>query len=55
MADDFGVFVPGERGTPGQDQRRICEIAVSTGVQVRHLRASIPTLEDVFARAIGEE
>ena len=24
------------------------------GVQVRHLRASVPTLEDVFARAVGE-
>jgi ABC-2 type transport system ATP-binding protein len=53
--DVMRVFVPGERATPGQDQRRICEIALATGVQVRHLRASIPTLEDVFARAIGEE
>ncbi len=24
------------------------------GVQVRHLRPSVPTLEDVFARAVGE-
>jgi hypothetical protein len=24
-------------------------------VQVRHLRASVPTLEDVFAKAVGEE
>jgi hypothetical protein len=23
-------------------------------VQVRHLRPSVPTLEDVFARAVGE-
>lgn len=53
--DVMRVFVKGERGTPGGDQRRICEIAVHTGVQVRHLRASVPTLEDVFARAIGEE
>jgi ABC-2 type transport system ATP-binding protein len=53
--DVMRVFVPGAPATPGQDQRRICEIAVATGVQVRHLRASIPTLEDVFARAIGEE
>jgi hypothetical protein len=29
-------------------------IAASRGVQVRHLRASVPTLEDVFARAVGE-
>ena len=25
------------------------------GVQVRHLRPSLPTLEDVFAQAVGEE
>jgi hypothetical protein len=24
-------------------------------VQVRHLRPSIPTLEDVFAKALGEK
>jgi hypothetical protein len=24
-------------------------------VQVRHLRPSVPTLEDVFARAVGAE
>jgi hypothetical protein len=24
-------------------------------VQVRHLRASVPTLEDVFAKAVGEK
>ena len=23
--------------------------------QVRHLRASVPTLEDVFAQAVGED
>jgi len=46
--------VPGEGAVPGGDQRRICEIAIGAGVQVRHLRASVPTLEDVFARAIGE-
>jgi hypothetical protein len=48
------VFVPGQIAAPGGDQRRICEIAVSSQVQVRHLRASLPTLEDVFARAVGE-
>ena len=26
----------------------------ANGVQVRHLRPSVPTLEDVFARAVGE-
>jgi ABC-2 type transport system ATP-binding protein len=52
--DVMRVFVPGATGTIGGDQRRICEIAKSTGAQVRHLRPSLPTLEDVFARAIGE-
>jgi ABC-2 type transport system ATP-binding protein len=52
--DVMRVFVPGEGAVPGGDQRRICEIAIGAGVQVRHLRASVPTLEDVFARAIGE-
>jgi ABC-2 type transport system ATP-binding protein len=53
--DVMRVFVPGPIGTPGDDQRRICETARASGAQVRHLRASIPTLEDVFARAIGEK
>ena len=29
-------------------------IAVGVGVQVRHLRASVPTLEDAFARAVDQ-
>jgi ABC-2 type transport system ATP-binding protein len=52
--DIMRVFVPGGAATPGADQRRICELAQTVGVQVRHLRASLPTLEDVFAKAIGE-
>ena len=52
--DIMRVFVPGPLAAPGDDQRRLCELAVGAGVQVRHLRASVPTLEDVFARAIGE-
>jgi ABC-2 type transport system ATP-binding protein len=52
--DVMRVFVPGERGRAGDDQQRICALAHAAGVQVRHLRASVPTLEDVFARAIGE-
>jgi ABC-2 type transport system ATP-binding protein len=52
--DIMRVFVPGEPDAPGADQRRICELAHATGAQVRHLRASVPTLEDVFARAVGE-
>jgi len=30
------------------------QIASQHGVQIRHLRASVPSLEDVFARALGE-
>lgn len=52
--DVMRVFVPGESRAPGDDQQRICRIAREAGVQVRHLRSSLPTLEDVFARAIGE-
>jgi hypothetical protein len=29
-------------------------LAAQHNVQVRHLRASVPTLEDVFAKAVGE-
>lgn len=35
--------------------RDLFALAASHHVQVRHLRPSVPTLEDVFARAIGEE
>jgi ABC-2 type transport system ATP-binding protein len=52
--DIMRVFIPGEFETRGGDQRRLCEIAQHTQVQVRHMRPSLPTLEDVFARAIGE-
>jgi hypothetical protein len=38
------VFVPGRLTAPGDDQRRLCELAVHAGVQIRHLRASVPTL-----------
>ena len=44
------VFVP-----DGKDQREIFALAASHRVQVRHLRPSVPTLEDVFARAVGAE
>jgi ABC-2 type transport system ATP-binding protein len=44
------VFVPDGRG--GQD---VFRIAARVGVQVRHLRPSVPTLEDVFAHAVGEK
>ena len=54
-ADVMRVFVP--HGTDGveRDQRAIFALAARHGVQVRHLRPSIPTLEDVFAKALGEE
>jgi hypothetical protein len=43
------VFVPDERGAPF-----LFQLASKQRVQVRHLRASVPTLEDVFAKAVGE-
>jgi ABC-2 type transport system ATP-binding protein len=52
--DVMRVFVPGEQSVPGADQQRLCAIAQRLQVQVRHLRPSLPTLEDVFARAVGE-
>jgi ABC-2 type transport system ATP-binding protein len=48
--DVMRVFVPDGRGA-----RDVFALATAHGVQVRHLRASVPTLEDVFARALGEE
>jgi ABC-2 type transport system ATP-binding protein len=52
--DVMRVFVPGIPEAAGDDQRRLCDMARQAGVQVRHLRPSLPTLEDVFARAVGE-
>jgi ABC-2 type transport system ATP-binding protein len=48
--DVMRVFVPA-----GRDQREIFVLAMRQGAQIRHLRPSIPTLEDVFAKAVGEE
>ena len=54
--DVMRVFVPaGFAGPDGRDQQAIFRLAAGHGVQVRHLRPSIPTLEDVFAKAVGEE
>jgi len=47
--DVMRVFVPDERGAPF-----LFQLASKQHVQVRHLRASVPTLEDVFAKAVGE-
>jgi ABC-2 type transport system ATP-binding protein len=52
--DIMRVFIPGDIAEPGRDQRMLCALAVASGVQIRHLRASVPTLEDVFARAVGD-
>jgi ABC-2 type transport system ATP-binding protein len=52
--DVMRVYLPVSGDLPGVDQRRICDIALQSRVQVRHLKASLPTLEDVFARAVGE-
>ncbi|HET7619697.1 MAG TPA: ABC transporter ATP-binding protein [Vicinamibacterales bacterium] len=52
--DVMRVFVPGD-APGGGDQRAIFALAARQGAQVRHLRPSIPTLEDVFAKAVGEE
>ena len=49
--DVMRVFVPAAVG----DHRAIFRAAAQFGVQVRHLRPSVPTLEDVFAHAVGEK
>jgi ABC-2 type transport system ATP-binding protein len=48
--DVMRVFVPGEGGA-----QQLFALASSERVQVRHLRPSVPTLEDVFATAVGEQ
>jgi ABC-2 type transport system ATP-binding protein len=54
--DIIRVFVPaGTVSADGNDQRAIFALAARHGVQVRHLRPSVPTLEDVFAKAVGDE
>src|SRR5574338_537410 len=56
--DILRVFVPADatsRFGTRTDQQAIFALAARHGVQVRHLRASLPTLEDVFAKAVGEE
>jgi ABC-2 type transport system ATP-binding protein len=48
--DIMRVFVPGDG-----DAGPIFAMAAAHGLQVRHLRPSVPTLEDAFARAVGSE
>ena len=47
--DVMRVFVPEGRGA-----QFVFQLAAQHGVQVRHLRPSLPTLEDVFVRAVGD-
>jgi ABC-2 type transport system ATP-binding protein len=47
--DVMRAFVPDDRGAPF-----LFQLAAQQRVQVRHLKASVPTLEDVFAKAVGE-
>jgi ABC-2 type transport system ATP-binding protein len=48
--DVMRVFVPGD-----VDAGTIFAMAAANGLQVRHLRPSVPTLEDAFARAVGAD
>jgi ABC-2 type transport system ATP-binding protein len=48
--DVMRVFVPGDAGAS-----ELFALAAASQVQVRHLRPSVPTLEDVFAKAVGVE
>jgi ABC-2 type transport system ATP-binding protein len=46
--DFLRVFLP-----PGEGAQTLFALASGAGVQVRHLRPSVPTLEDVFVRSLG--
>ncbi len=50
--DVMRVFVP---GVAGDNPKVLFDLAARERVQVRHVRPSVPTLEDVFARAVGEK
>jgi hypothetical protein len=47
--DMMRVFVPGDGGA-----QALFALAAAESVQVRHLRPSVATLEEVFARAVGD-
>ena len=49
--DVLRVFVP---GATDDSTKVLFALAARERVQVRHLRPSLPTLEDVFAKAVGE-
>ena len=48
--DVMRVFVPNDQGA-----RALFAMAAREQMQVRHLKPSVPTLEDVFAKAVGDE
>ena len=48
-ADVFRVLMPSGAGA-----EQLFSSASAVGAQVRHLKPSVPTLEDVFAEAVGE-
>jgi ABC-2 type transport system ATP-binding protein len=48
--DMMRVFVP-----EGFTSRDLFRVAAGEGIQLRHVRPSVPTLEDAFARAVGED
>jgi ABC-2 type transport system ATP-binding protein len=48
--DVMRVFVP-----DGSGAELLFQLAAAHRMQVRHLRPSVPTLEDVFAHAVGEK
>jgi ABC-2 type transport system ATP-binding protein len=48
-SDTFRVLMP-----PGAAADQLFASAIAVGAQVRHLKARVPTLEDVFAEAVGE-
>jgi ABC-2 type transport system ATP-binding protein len=56
--DIIRVFVPagvsGDAPDPDPGAGFLFRLAARERLQVRHLRPSVPTLEDVFARAVGE-
>jgi ABC-2 type transport system ATP-binding protein len=49
-ADVFRVLLPSNAGP-----QQLFSSAAQVGAQVRHLKPSVPTLEDVFAQAMGVE
>jgi ABC-2 type transport system ATP-binding protein len=49
--DVLRVFIP---GATDDSTKMLFALAARERLQVRHLRPSVPTLEDVFARAVGE-